>query len=362
MKILKRISNVIVWTIIGLYIFFFILSSLPPVQAYMGEQAAKILAKKLGTNVTIGRVDVRLFGQLTLNDVDIEDQQGEDMLWCGRISARLDLLPLMDGKISIAKAQLFSTHARIYQATENDKLNCQFLIDSLASKDTTSHTPLDLRIQSLIIRHTSVSYDCLNAPKTPGVLNPKHLWMKNISAHIVLKALTDDSLNINVKRLTMNEQSGLEINRLAFHYEGGKHSSLLEKFVLRMPGTNLQLGDIKANYRFRGDHFVTPALTYEGSIRPSTITLADLACLLPSLKTFHSTLSLEGAFDGQGETLNVPHLTVSSTTGDIGLDIKGTIKNLRQEAPAWMADIQHLDLSGKTINFISENLKVTVTE
>lgn len=357
MKILKRISNVIVWTIIGLYIFFFILSSLPPVQAYMGEQAAKILAKKLGTNVTIGRVDVRLFGQLTLNNVDIEDQQGEDMLWCGRISARLDLLPLMDGKISIAKAQLFSTHARIYQATENDKLNCQFLIDSLASKDTTSHTPLDLRIQSLIIRHTSVSYDCLNAPKTPGVLNPKHLWMKNISAHIVLKALTDDSLNINVKRLTMNEQSGLEINRLAFHYEGGKNSSLLEKFVLRMPGTNLQLGDIKANYRFRGDHFVTPALTYEGSIRPSTITLADLACLLPSLKTFHSTLSLEGAFDGQGETLNVPHLTVSSTTGDIGLDIKGTIKNLRQEAPAWMADIQHLDLSGKTINFISENLK-----
>ena len=357
MKILKRISNVIVWTIIGLYIFFFILSSLPPVQAYMGEQAAKILAKKLGTNVTIGRVDVRLFGQLTLNDVDIEDQQGEDMLWCGRISARMDLLPLMDGKISIAKAQLFSTHARIYQATENDKLNCQFLIDSLASKDTTSHTPLDLRIQSLIIRHTSVSYDCLNAPKTPGVLNPKHLWMKNISAHIVLKALTDDSLNINVKRLTMNEQSGLEINRLAFHYEGGKNSSLLEKFALRMPGTNLQLGDIKANYRFRGDHFVTPALTYEGSIRPSTITLADLACLLPSLKTFHSTLSLEGAFNGQGETLNVPHLTVSSTTGDIGLDIKGTIKNLRQEAPAWMADIQHLDLSGKTINFISENLK-----
>lgn len=139
----------------------------------MGEQAAKILAKKLGTNVTIGRVDVRLFGQLTLNDVDIEDQQGEDMLWCGRISARLDLLPLMDGKISIAKAQLFSTHARIYQATENDKLNCQFLIDSLASKDTTSHTPLDLRIQSLIIRHTSVSYDCLNAPKNSWGPQPK---------------------------------------------------------------------------------------------------------------------------------------------------------------------------------------------
>jgi len=336
---------------------FFGITSIPAVQEYMGGRVAKILAGKLGTSVSIGRVDIGLLNHLTINNLNVKDQQGRDMLWCDRLSVRMELLPLTEGKISIAKAQLLGTNAKLYQKTANDKLNCQFVIDSLASKDTTSSAPLDLRINSLIIRHTNVSYDCLDAPATPGKLNPKHLWLKDISTHIVLKALTDDSLNVKVKRLALKEKSGLKIDRLSFTFEGGRHRSLLKKFLLRMPGTNVQLGDIEANYRFRGDHFVTPSLQYSGSIKPSTITLSDLSCLLPSLKTFQSTLQVNSTFKGQGEDLMVPELTVSSTTGDIDLSMSGQVRGLRQQNPSWLADIKNLDLSHKTINFISENLK-----
>ena len=357
MKILKRISNIIVWTVLGLYILVFGASRLTFVQEYMGSRMARFLSQKLGTSVSIARMDIGLLNHLTLDNLHIKDQESKDMLWCSRLSARMELLPLTEGKIVLAKAQLFGAHARLYQKTANDKLNCQFVLDSLASKDTTSTTPLDLRINSLILRHTSVSYDCWDAPKTPGKLNPKHLWLKDISTHMVLKTLTEDSLNIKVKRLSMEEQSGLAINRLSFLFQGGRSQSRLTDFLLRMPGTNLQLDDVEATYRFRGDHFVIPSLQYKGGIKPSTIRLSDLACLLPSLKTFNSTLSVHADFNGQGETLNIPKLLISSTTGDIGLNMTGWVKDIRQKEPAWLVDIQHLDLSGKTINFISENLK-----
>ncbi len=341
----------------GLYILFFIGSNLTIVQEYMGERAARLLAQKLGTSVSIGSVDIGLLNHLTLNDVRIKDQQGREMLWSSRISASMELLPLTEGKIALKKAQLFGTHIRLLQANDSAKLNCQFVIDSLASKDTTSSTPLDLRINSLIVRHTSVSYDCMDAPRTPGKLNAKHLWLKDISTHIALKTLTEDSLNVNIKRLAFNEQSGLKLDRLTLRYEGGRSSSRLTDCRIKMPGTDIKLGEIAATYRFRGDHFVTPALKYHGSIEPSTITLADLSCLLPSLKTFQSTLSVATDFNGQGEEINVPKLTISSTTGDIGLNITGWAKNIRQQTPSWMADIRHLDLSAKTISFITENLK-----
>ena len=341
----------------GLYLLIMLTFSIPAVQEYLGQRAAKVLADKLGTSVTIGRLKYGLLSHLTLYQVNIKDQQGTDMLTAGRISAHLDLLPLADGKISISTAQLFSARGKFYQRDSLSKPNFQFALDSLASKDTTSTSPLNLRINSLIIRHSTVSFDRYDMPETASTLNPYHLKVSDISSHIILKALTEDSLNVNIKRLSFKEQSGLNIRRLSMHFEGGRNSMRLTDFVLRMPGTNVQLGDIKANYRFRGDHFVTPSLRYSGSILPSTITLSDIACLLPSLNTFQSTLSLACNFDGEAERLNIPMLTIGSTTGDIDINIGGWVKDLRGSMPTWNADIHDLELSAKTVSFISENLQ-----
>ena len=357
MKILKHILNIAIWSVLGLYLLIILTFSIPVVQEYLGQRAANVLANKLGTSVTIGRLKYGLLSHLTLYQVTIKDQRGVNMLTAGRISAHLDLLPLTEGKISISTAQLFGARAKFYQRDSLAKPNFQFALDSLVSKDTTSTNPLNLRINSLIIRHSSASYDRYDLPRTAGILNPNHLKVTDISSHIILKAFSEDSLNVNIKRLSFKEQSGMNIKRLSLHFEGGKNNSRLTDFVLRMPGTNIQLGDIKASYRFRGDHFVTPSLKYSGSINPSTITLSDIACLLPSLNTFQSTLSLSSHFNGEGETLNIPTLTIGSTTGDININIGGWIKNLSDSLPTWNANIHDLALSAKTVSFISENLQ-----
>ena len=272
-----------------------IIVSIPAVQQSLGSHVSQFLGKQLGTSVSIERVDIRFFNRLTLDHVVIRDQKGHDMLKARRLSATVDILPLINGKVSISSAQIFGTHAQLYQANAQSKPNFQFVIDSLASKDTTSTNALNLRINSLIIRHSSVTYDRWDAPQTPERLNPNHLKVTDISAHILLKVLTEDSLNVNVKRLAFREQSGLQLDRLALRYEGGRHYSLLRDFQLHMPGTKIAIGDIEAGYRFRDDHFEIPSLQFTGSIKPSEITLSDLHCLVPALKNFKSTLTLQAA-------------------------------------------------------------------
>ena len=323
----------------------------------MGRKVAGVLAGKLGTSVSIGRLDYDLFSHISLYDVNIKDQQGRDMLNASRLSTRLDLLPLLDGKVSISTAQLFGVHARFSQATADSEPNFKFVLDSLASKDTTNASPLNLRINSLIIRRTNVSFDRLDAPETPGQLNPNHLMVTDISSHLILKLLSEDSLNVTVKRLAFKEKSGMEVNRLSMHFDGGRHGCKVTDFQLRMPGTEVALGDFEATYRYRGRHFITPSLQYHGSILPSSVRLSDVSYLLPSLKTFQSTLSLAAEFHGKGETLQVEHLKVGSTTGDININLGGTVQEILQEEPLWKADIYDLGLSAKTISFISENLQ-----
>ena len=340
-----------------LYLLLLVTVSIPSVQTAIGRHAARLLAQQLGTSVSIERADIDLLNRVTLDHVCILDQQGHDLLRARRLSVTVDLLPLMNGRIAISSAQLFGMHATLCQADAESKPNFQFVIDSLASKDTTSTSPLDLRINSLIVRHSSVSYDRWDAQQTPGSLNPNHLKVSDISAHVLLKVLTSDSLNVNVKRLAFREQSGLQLDRLSLKYEGGRSHSRLQDFQLRMPGTDVKLGDIQADYRIANGRLLASSLRYDGSIKPSTVTLSDLHCLVPALTNFKSTLSVSAAFKGQADQLWVTALNVSSSTGDIGMNVSGQVRQLTESDPLWTADINNLSLSAHTINFISEDMK-----
>ena len=198
MKVLKYIFNIVIWTTLGLYLLFILTFKIPAIQQYYGELLAGILGDKIGTSVTIGRVDIGIPTSVRLFDVAIRDQKGHDMVVARRLSARVDLLPLLMGKISISSAQLLSAQVLLYQRDSLSKPNFQFVLDSLASKDTTNTAPLDLRINSLIIRNSYFSYNRYDKPETPQVLNPEHLSFSNINAHIILKALSMDSVNANI--------------------------------------------------------------------------------------------------------------------------------------------------------------------
>ena len=357
LKTLKNIINIVVWSLLGLYLFVVIAFQIPGVQHFGGHYVADIIADKLGTHVNIGALDYSFPNHLTLNDVLIKDQQDKEMLKARRLSARIDLLPLGKGKISIATAQLFGAHLQLYQRDSLSKANFQFALDSLASRDTTDQSSLFLRINSLIMRQSSVSYDRYDIPETPGQFNTNHLNVSDISAHIILKQLSEDSLNTNIKRLSFKEKSGLQVDRLSLKFTGGPHHSILEEFILRMPGTQFQIDKLEAYYQMRNKKLIVPSLYYRGNINPSVITLSDLACFLPSLKTFNSTLSLSSSIEGKGDKLTIPDFLLNSTTGDIDISIDGWVDHLSTNTPEWQANINKLKLSDKTINFISENMK-----
>lgn len=356
MKILKRLIYATIWGIIGLYFLMMTLFHIPAFQRYMGNKAAGLLGDALGTEVKVGYINPGFLNRLVIDDVLIRDQQGKDMLMIHRLGVRISLWDLMNDKISISSAQVFGAHANLYQATPDAAPNFQFALDSLASKDTTSQTPLDLHINSLIIRHSSVRFDRLYEPVTPQQLNPSHLYVKDISSYIILKALTPDTMNINVKKLSFTEQSGLKMDKFSMHYEGGRSHCHLYDMHIQMPGTDVSLNDVTANFQMEGNQIKMESFIFQGNIPESHIRLSDISCLLPSLKTFNSTLTLSSHFKGKGYDIEIPDINISSSTGDISIHCDGFAKHINQQ-PEWYANIKDISLSAKTLNFISENLR-----
>ena len=352
----KHIINWIVWGLIALYILLLGVTQLPLCQRYLGQQIAKAIGEKLGTEASIGRVDIGLFNRIIIDDVHLLDQQKKEMLRVARLSVTIDLLPLTKGNISILSAQVFGAHARLYQNHPQAKPNFQFVLDSLASDDTDNPSKLNLRMNTFIMRHSSFSYDLLSEAATPNLFNPKHLKVEDISVHLMMKALTNDSINLNIKRLGLHEQSGLSIDKLALRLEANKQQAMLRNFELEMPSSHVEIDSANVTYLFRNDSLLVSSIAYNGAITNSHITPSDLRCFNASLKNFQRSIYIETAFSGTWQSLDVPLLSITSDAGDIKVSANGHIDGLQTKSPAWNLNVAQLHINDNVTDFIHKNI------
>lgn len=337
---LKHIANAVIWTLAGLFVLVMVLLHVPSCQQFMGRRVASALSDKLGARVSVGRVDLGFLNRLIIDDVVLLDQQGDSMLVASRLAAHVDVLPLLQGQVSVSSVQLFSARADLYRLPDG-KMNFQFVVDSLASRDTTAAPkPLDVHVGSLILRRCALKWN-------------HHYRADDISAHLVLERLTDNLVNLKVKKLALHTGTGLRIDDLAFELFADRTHATLDDFVLRMPHTTLRLGTITATYALPStgrlgaprlsDGILMPSLQYEGSILPSTIRLSDVSSFVPRLGRFTDDVDLTASFSGTSTSLRVSGVELRSRPSGIELRADGSVKGWNRNM-SWVANVTRLAL------------------
>lgn len=348
----KRIINITIWTLIGLYTAIIILLHIPSIQTYIGGCVADALCDKFGTKVKVGRVDLGFINRLILDDSYMQDKNGEQMLRVSRISVKINLLALANGQIEITSAQFFGLHANLYKATPEAKPNFQFVIDALASKDSTKQkTPLDLQINSLIIRNGEISYRVLSRPSRPGKFSADDINARNISAHIIINRITDDSLNVKVKRIAFDERCGFKLKSLSLSAIACRTKTKIENFKLELPATLIQIPSLQASYRIKNGQIEMPTLQFDGSIKAPYISPSDLAVFVPTLTRLNMRPALDIQFNGTGSSLTVKKISINTTDGSLQLVANGGVKNYPAN-PSWYTNIDQLKAGQQAISNI----------
>ena len=355
MKKFKHICNGIIWTLIVLYLLLIVLMHLPSVQTFLGKEVAEALADKFGTKVEVGKVNLGFFNRIIIEDVMMYDQQGDSLIYASRLSAKIDYMAATQGKISVSSAQIFGLRANLYRQTAKSPANFQFVLDSLASKDTTQHKPLDLHIGSLIIRRGAIAYNQRDVAPRSGVFSPQHIRVSELSSHILLNHVTDNSIDLLLKKLSFKDESGFKLQSLHFKLQADRQKATLKEFRLLMPRSELVLDELKATYRFEGKRFIPESLRFKGGIQQSKITFADVASLVPALRHFDDAVFVSSRFSGTAKSISVPSLNLRTGSGSFNLQARGSYSHASSH-PAWNADIANLNLSPAGVEFLAENL------
>ncbi len=361
MKTSKRIKytvRILVGSLIGLYAGILVLLNIPYVQSRISVLVSNGLGKALQSEVSIGRIDMGLLNRIIIEDVMLHDRNDHELLKVARLSAKFEFLPLLEGRISISSVQLFGFTANLHRETPQAEPNFQFVLDAFAPKDTTkTKTELDLRINSVLIRRGRINYDVLSEPETPRKFNANHLSVKNLAATISLKALSNDSLNVIVRRFGFEEQSGFAVRKLSAKVRANNRQLAINDFNVELPNTMLLLDSLTMKYDSLPQLMqLTDRVTYEGALTASPV-LKDLSPFVPALSRFHNPMNLQVFFNGRGKKLNIPFLNLNNKENSVAINGEAVIADWEAGQNMYLAaKLNDLHVTPAGMNFLMTNL------
>lgn len=356
-KSLKYTVRILLGILIGVYLGIIALLNIPHVQSRLSVFVSKELKTILNTEVSVGRIDMGLLNRIIVEDVLLHDRDDREMLKVARLSAKFDLLPLLNGKIAISSVQFFGFTVHLSKETPQSVPNFQFVLDAFASKDTVkTKSNLDLRINSVLIRRGRVTYDIESEPETPGKFNPRHISVKNLAATLSLKALRSDSLNAAVRRISFDEQCGFSLQKFSMKLTANNEQLNIKDFGVELTHTALKIDSLSLKYDSLPElSKMAENVTYDGSLKASVV-LKDLAPFVPALSHFEDPLDVNLVFSGRGKNLDCPTLQL---TNHRGLTVSGEAALSNWDAGMDMyiyGKLGNLTLTKEGMDFLTDNL------
>ena len=326
----------------------------------MSVFVAEELSDLLNTRVTIGRINIGLLNRIIIDDVLLDDQDEQEMLKVTRLSTKFDIMPFFKGKISISSVQLFGFNINLQKKTPDSPPNFKFVLDAFASNDTVKkNNSLDLRINSILIRRGRMAYHVLSEEETPGKFNAKHIHLQNIIANISLKALSKDSINLGIKRLSLDEKvSGFSLKKMSLKLVANSRQTSIDNFAIELPETSLKLDTIHLIYdSLKAFDRFTEQVRFSFRTLPSQITLKDISPFLPALSHFKEPISLDMEVKGTVNQLTCSHLEITADNRQFRLKGDVALQDLSHPQDAYVfGTLSELTATTRGVGFLVRNL------
>lgn len=313
-----------------------------PVKKWLGSVVEKSLSEKLHTEVSIGQMEIGLFNRIILRDVRVEDQSGRTLLDADLLSAKIALAPLADGVVSLRSVSLLDASVRLYKDRPQGPSNFSFIIDAFKTDSGEDSAPLNLRINSLILRRCQVSYDEMYQPRKQDVLDASHLYVQDINANLSLKKLTPDNLVLRVRDLCFREQSGLDVRSLTFRLSADRYQCSVSRFDLVLPHSRVSNELLTATYEATTFDRFMQTLKVSGAVRNAVVSMQDIASLIPAVRSMDYKLFLSSSFSLNPSEIAVHDFSLDEQYGRVGIQGKARFRKQAGEIVSAHVEVDNI--------------------
>lgn len=318
-------------------------------QRTLAGWTADFLTEQLKAKVEIGSVNLGFLNRIIINDMTVHEPNGKQMATVARVSASINLFSLLAGQVDIRTAQLFGTNATLYRETPDSPPNYQFIIDAFTPEEQQEPTKLNLHIGSFIMRHANITYDVKSEATHPGQLDMNHLRLHDCGMNLVLHCLTDDSLNVHVRRLQAKERnSGFTLHDTQLKLEANHSCATLSDLRLSLPHSTLTMDSLHATFA----HFDTDStFHFRGTPLTGHLTPSDLAPLNSKLKNLTMRLPFSIQAEGDEQLVQLKECNIGDEESGLLLHAIGHISHpLKRNKLSLHTDISTLHVGNEALH------------
>ena len=270
--------------------------------------------------------------------------------------ASVDLYPLLKNEVVISTISLNDFDFHLSKETQDSPLNIQFIIDAFKPEKKENKKSFEVKINSLNINNGNFWFDIKDRPIKKEQFDKNHISITDFNANLALKSIKQDSLNIQIKRLSLKEKSGIEIKNLITRVVSQKHKIHIKGFRLELPHSLLQFGKCEIDFtEALNDKKPIEKAFLECNIVSSYITPKDVSSFTPLLKNFTDRIFLKGKITGTLNDLNVANLALNY--GDkMTLEAKAHLKNVTNKDSLYLSgNVEKLEMTTDGIKGLLDN-------
>ena len=282
------------------------------------------------------------------------------MLSATRLSVTMDPRQLLNGSVRIGNIQLFGYDVRLHRQQSDRPYNFQFLVDYFASEDTTS-APIDLSINSILIRRGSISHHLDYEPRQEH-FTPAHFKLEGFGLRGQINYLTKDSISFSFNSLNLKDSSKDLI------VKDGEAAFRTTPYETQLSNVNILL---------ENSEIAIPSIHLKGSISDwltadatadinSLVTPRDLSAVIPAFKNFSQPITIIMHAEKTGHDISFTQLHADSdglrldSDGNLTIETSDSSNSIRIGSAK--VRVQQLNAQAPLLKYVYERLAKPLSE
>ncbi len=290
---------------------------LPSVQTWVTQKLASYLSKQLNTKVSIKGVDIEFIKNIVLEDLYIEDQHSDTLLFVKELKVNIGPIIIDKSKFSINSVSLIKPkfHLKVYK---NEKVsNLQFILDFFASPktiDTTRPQPLNLKVKSLKIFDGDFLFEDQNiAIDNFKTINFDDTHVSQLNIDLKNFSFYEGEIRADINKLALQEKSGFIIENLSTRFKMTPTEMECNNLNLITPYSH-----IKDYYLMRYDSIsemgnYIEKVKMNANFKNSKISFRDISYFSSTLVNFTEKFLVDGSVFGTVSDLSSNQLKIKTS-------------------------------------------------
>lgn len=350
LKKVFKISSYTVLILISIPLILFLVLKSPKVQTFVVHKITNILSEKFNAKISIESVDYAFFNKLRLNKVYVQDQHGDTLMYTNRIYASLRGYNLSKNYISIGTTEL--DNGKFYLKQDSlGVLNLKFILDALASKDTTKKSSeISLRVNNLKLVNYAFKYRQWKYDKNEQGMNYSDLDIRHIYVDLRHIKIDGSKITAKMKNISAYEKCGFLLQHLEADVDFSPTEIKLSNAIIITPKSKVNASHII--FRFNGFIDWTDyvhKVKMDALFNNSLVDFKTIAYFAPALNQW----DLKGYLDGRvrGPVSNLRSDNLEFRSGDsTKLSLNFSIVGLPDaERTVWRGNVLDLTSTGKEL-------------